>query len=329
MSQIDFKYKTDERLPWRETGLYGLQWFMISVPLVIILGQVGGGIHYPHNPQLQLLYLQKLFFVTGATMLLQLIWGHKLPIIVGPASVLLIGIIANSTTAMIRQPLFIRLWPCVDWGLSVLGAWGMVGRLTALFTPCISGIVLLLIAFTMLPTVLNFITAGPDFSFAHGVFAFCLLFAILLSQRMLPDLLRSTVVIWALLAGSGFYYLWFQPAPPLAVDPVHIGSAWQAVSFTFDIDLNMLISLLFCFIALMANDVGSIQTTANLLNSTAAGKRTKRGLIITGLGNAMAGMFGVLGPVNYSLSTGVIISSRCACRSCQLSIPILASTPLV
>ncbi|MGL5513520.1 MAG: purine/pyrimidine permease, partial [Sporomusa sp.] len=195
MSQIDFKYKTDEQLPWIETGLYGLQWFMISVPLVIILGQVGGGIHYPHNPQLQLLYLQKLFFVTGATMLLQLIWGHKLPIIVGPASVLLIGIIANSTTGDDKTAVIYSTMALCGLALSVLGAWGMVGRLTALFTPCISGIVLLLIAFTMLPTVLHFITAGPDFSFAHGVFAFCLLFAILLAQRMLPDLLRSTVII--------------------------------------------------------------------------------------------------------------------------------------
>ncbi|MGL5512984.1 MAG: solute carrier family 23 protein, partial [Sporomusa sp.] len=139
--------------------------------------------------------------------------------------------------------------------------------------------------------------------------------------------------IWALLAGSGFYYLCFQPAPPLAVDPVHIGSAWQPISFTIDIDLNVLISLLFCFIALMANDVGSIQTTASLLNSTGTGKKTKRGLIFTGLGNALAGMFGVLGPVNYSLSTGVIISSRCASRypliAAAVAMIVLACIPAV
>lgn len=313
LNKIYFKYSVDQPLPWKENSLYGLQWFMISAPLIIILGQVGAAVHYPDNPQLQLLYLQKVFFVTGATLLLQLLWGHKLPIIVGPAAVLLLGIIANSAgpdqTAAIYSTIALG-----GLALSILSAWGLMARLTALFTPLVTGIVLLLIAFTMLPTVLNFITAGPLFSFARGIFTVCLIFVLLAAQRILPELLRSTIIVWALLAGSLAYYGLFSPDLPVTAAPASLLSAWQSASLTLTIDWAVLISFLFCFIALTANDLGSIQTTAGLLGDTSGEKRTRRGLIFTGLGNMLAGAFGVLGPVNYSLSTGIILSSGCASR---------------
>lgn len=313
MDKMHFKYQIDQRLPWNENLLYGLQWLMISVPLIIILGQVGGTLHYPGQPQLQLFYLQKVFLVTGATLLLQLLWGHKLPVVVGPAAVLLIGIISNSAGADKTDAIYSTIALC-GLLLAVLSACGVMSRLTALFTPLITGVVLLLIAFTMLPTVLHFITAGPDFTFAHGMFAVCLIFVMLAAQRVLPELLRSTIIIWALLTGSIAYYLLFKPALPEAATPVSILSAWQSVSLSLTIDWAVLISFLFCFIALTANDLGSTQTIAGLLNAENPEKRTRRGLIFTGLGNILSGVFGVLGPVNYSLSSGVILSSGCASR---------------
>ena len=43
-------------------------------------------------------------------------------------------------------------------------------------------------------------------------------------------------------------------------------------------------------------------------------KRMKRGMRITGAMNIVAGSMGVLGPVNYSMSPGVIASTGCASR---------------
>jgi xanthine/uracil permease len=56
-------------------------------------------------------------------------------------------------------------------------------------------------------------------------------------------------------------------------------------------------------------------------------------MFFTGLGNVFAGCFGVIGPVNYSLSTGVISSSGCASRFTLLPTAaimfILAFFPIV
>jgi xanthine/uracil permease len=43
-------------------------------------------------------------------------------------------------------------------------------------------------------------------------------------------------------------------------------------------------------------------------------RRLKRGVLITGTTNIVAGAMGVLGPVNYSMSPGVVASTRCASR---------------
>lgn len=311
MSEWKLTYQVEDRPPWKETGLYGLQWLMISVPLLIIMGQVGAVIHYPDDPSLQLLYLQKVFLVTGVTLLLQVLWGHKLPVITGPATVLLIAIIANAAekqTAVIYST--IALCGLL---LTMVSALGLPNRLAALFTPRVTGIVLLLIAFTMLPTVLNFITAGPDFSTGRGLFAGGLILAVLTGQRILPPLLRSTIVVWALLAGSGVYYLLFGAPVPTAVSGSE-PAARQWITLTLTVDWPVLLSFLFCFIALTANDLGSIQTTAGLLEDAAVARTTRRGLIVTGIGNMLAGAVGVIGPVNYSLSSGVIIASGCGSR---------------
>jgi xanthine/uracil permease len=69
-----------------------------------------------------------------------------------------------------------------------------------------------------------------------------------------------------------------------------------------------------CYIALAINDIGSIQSLGAMLGVEDMERRTKRGMRITGVMNVVAGIFGVLGPVNYSMSPGVIASTGCASR---------------
>ncbi|HWR05937.1 purine/pyrimidine permease [Sporomusa sp.] len=103
----------------------------------------------------------------------------------------------------------------------------------------------------------------------------------------------------------------------------------MAANLSFD--PVVVISFLFCFFALTANDLGSIQSTANLLAVRDVEQRTNAGLVVTGLGNILAGCLGVIGPVNYSFSSGVIIASGCASRfplaAAAVGMIVLAFTP--
>ncbi|MGI6227569.1 MAG: xanthine permease, partial [Peptococcales bacterium] len=89
MNKISFKYQLDEIPSWRDLLLLGLQWLVITIPTIIIIGKVVAGLHFNDSWE-QTIYLQKLFFVTAITLLAQIYWGHGLPLIVGPASVLLV-----------------------------------------------------------------------------------------------------------------------------------------------------------------------------------------------------------------------------------------------
>jgi xanthine/uracil permease len=51
-----------------------------------------------------------------------------------------------------------------------------------------------------------------------------------------------------------------------------------------------------------------------MLQTTDTDKRCRRGVGITGIFNIIAGSIGIIGPVNFSMSPGVIGSSLCASR---------------
>ncbi|HWR42398.1 uracil-xanthine permease family protein [Sporomusa sp.] len=326
---MEFKYQLDERPPFAETVLFALQWFLVVVPFIIILGTIAAGIHYPDSPVLQLKYLQKVFLATGVTLLVQVLGGHRLPIIVGPAAVLLSGLVANQGDATSGAAYF-SVAVC---GLliTVLSSLGLLSRISVLFTPRVVGIVLLLIAFTILPTILNLILDGVSNPFGQLMFAIAMIMALMAGQRFLPDALKSTIVIWALILGSLAYYGLIAGALPRSQIVSQAAADGGLMAVTLSFDPVVVISFLFCFFALTANDLGSIQSTANLLGVRDVEKRTNAGLIVTGLGNILAGCLGVIGPVNYSLSSGVIIASGCASRfpvgTAALGMILLAFTP--
>lgn len=87
-------YKLDDKPAPLPFSLYGLQWLAVSVPTILILGKVLSQIHFDDTPS-QIFYMQKLFVLAGVFLIVQIIWGHKMPILIGPASVLLIGIVSS------------------------------------------------------------------------------------------------------------------------------------------------------------------------------------------------------------------------------------------
>jgi xanthine/uracil permease len=62
-----------------------------------------------------------------------------------------------------------------------------------------------------------------------------------------------------------------------------------------------------------------IQSMNRLLEVKDMDKRVSRGITVTGSGNVLSGVLGVVGPVNYSLSPGVVMSTGCASSFTLLS----------
>jgi xanthine/uracil permease len=310
---MQFKYGLDERPPAREMILFGLQWFAVTIPIIVIIGKITAGFHFA-APEDEVLYLQKLSFVMAVALFAQILAGHRLPLIIGPSTVLLIGIISSREFGAGAVYTSIMAGGLM---LSLLSITGLFGHLRRLFTSRVVAAVLLLIAFTLTPTILNLITsphAGLGAK-ANLFFAMLVVLAMFFLYRHVGGIWRSTVIISTMIGGSLIYSILFSGAPaPGSIQrgPLIAGFFHHVTPLT--LDAGVLMSFVFCFLALAANDMGSIQSMNELLKAAEPSQRITRGVLVTGLANVLAGFLGAIGPVNFSLSPGVIASTGCASR---------------
>ena len=309
---MDFKYGLNSKPQFFDSLVYGLQWFAVTIPAVVIIGKVLAGMTSP-VAEVQILYMQRLFFVTGLVMIIQPLFGHRLPLISGPSSVLLIGIIASSGGGIEAAYFSIFAGGLV---LAIISFTGVFAVIQRFFTMRVVSVILLLIAFTILPVIIQLIFSG-SLPYVWGVAVtviFC--FSMYRLNLRLQGLWKSSVVIAAIIAATAFYRLAGYEGiyHDFSFFPV---SPFSGFSPSFVIDPGMMLAFLFCFMALAINDMGSIQSLSNLPDindGDSMEKRTARGMGVTGLANSLSGLLGVIGPVNYSLSPGLIASTGCASR---------------
>lgn len=319
---MQLRYGLDERPPAGELALYSLQWFAVTIPVIIIIGKVAAGLHAQSAAD-EISYIQKLSFVMAAALFLELTAGHRLPLIIGPSTVLLIGIIASRGFGASAVYSSILLGGVL---LFVLSITGLFAHLTKFFTSRVVAVVLLLIAFTMTPTIMGLIASPQSGSgaFPNIVFSLAMIFSMFFLYSILKNIWRSTLIIWAMIAGTLIYFDLFPAGRLFQFQEFSLAGGFLH-DFTFPLSFNpgVIISFLFCYLALAVNDLGSIQSLNELLKPRGEQQRITRGMLITGLANVGAGFLGVIGPVNFSLSPGVIMSTQCASRSALVPTAVL------
>lgn len=299
---MNFKYNIDDKPSLGAILLYGLQWLMICLPVVLTSTFIA-----PAGEMV--FFTQKLFIICGITIIIQVLWGHRLPLVAGPAAVLLMGVIAASSqghTASTIYPSMIIGGALVAL-LAVVGAMKYVKRI---FTPRIVAAIIVLIAFTMTKPIVGLIFADKTHAGLALISAIVGMAVMAWANKVLRGIWKSMVVIMAMILGSIFYYSITEFPKEFVCDTV----APQLLLTDYDLDAGVIIAFLFCYIALLINQVGSVQSLGEMVGASDMGKRQTRGLLITGLINMVSGATGVLGVVDYSLSPGVVASTSCASR---------------
>lgn len=320
---MKFKHQLDEWPSFRELLLLGLQWFAISIPGIIIVGKVAGIIH-DNTITGQIVYVQKMSFMVSIALFAQIVWGHRLPLILGPSTVLLIGVMASKSynSDVIYSSIMIG-----GATLTILSFSGLFGYVQRLFTPRVVAVVLVLIAFTLIPMIINLITTPyrSVSTFANLIFSISLTVCMFLSYRLVGQLWRSTMILWAMIGGSIAYYVIFPFSLNLGTmfNERITGLFLTDLTTRWSLDSGVLVSFLFCFFALSINDLGSIQSMQELLNPAGMSRRINRGVAFTGLANILSGFLGIIGPVNFSLSPGVITATKSASRFALIPASIL------
>lgn len=304
------KYQLNDKPGIFPLFMYGLQWWIVSIPCVVIMGIIVARLHSTEHTE-QIFYMQKLFALMGFSLILQLFWGHRLPLIIGPASVLLIGILSTISTGVQAVYTSVLIGGVF---LTILSFSGLLSKLQVIFTPRIIIVILCLIAFTLAPVILKLIFSNPGHSLFQLFFALLLALAMIITNQLLKGIWKSTVVLCAIITGSIIYYgiIGFPVLPPSS--PLLPSSATSLGIFPLNFEPGTILAFLFCFIALLVNELGSIQAVGQMIEADQMQKRTSRGVGITGLSNILSGLLGVIGPVDYSMSPGIIAATGCASR---------------
>ena len=308
---MNFKYGIDSRPPFGQLMLYSLQWFVLAIAVVVTSLFIAVG-----SPAERVLYAQKVFALMGGAIIVQALWGHRMPIVVGPASVLLVGIItaiAAQGEALNTNKIYtaILIGGCA---VTLLSIGRTLKHLQKIFTPRIVIVILMLIAVTLGPTIKNLIfPAGQESRHAFGLWATIAGIPLMaLAANRLRGVMKSVVIPIALVVGAIIYYIMYGGFGE--VFSQYSESEGPLLLPKLEFDGSIIVAFLLCYVALLINDIGSTQSLGGMLGTSDTDNRCRRGLGLTGIFNIIAGGIGVIGPVNFSMSPGVIASSSCASR---------------
>jgi uracil permease len=309
-----FVYGVDDRPPWLRVCLYGLQWLVIFIPTLTILSSISSEYLGLHGPA-RLLFFQKILIMTGMIMIVQTMTGHQYPLLDGPATALLLSFVILAPHGL----------PAIQGGMIVGGmallaisACGYLRHLATLFTDNVIGVILILIAVTLLPYLVPLVMGGGP-SHADGdpvVFSVAILVMVLIAlcSHWLHGVLKTIsfflgVLLGTLLMGalgrfdatSMYHATWVSIPHPL-------------VSSMPRISLPAILTFLVAYLAVIINAVGSIHGIAAVVGAQGIGERIRRGIAVTGVGGIVGGIFGVFGTVSYAFSPGVVVVTRVASR---------------
>ena len=308
---MELKYGIDDRPKFGQLLVYSLQWFVLAVAVIVTSLFIAQG-----SAAEKVLYTQKVFAFMGVATILQIFIGHRMPIISGPASVLLVGIItalASQGDQINTNKIYTSL--IVGGGvIMLLSAGRLLEHLQKIFTPRIVVVIMMLIAYTLGPTIKNLIfpASYPEcHTFALWLTLLGIPAMVVINNRF-TGVMKSIVVPLSLFVGCVIYFL---VQGGLAEKFANAESAEGALFLpAVEFDWSIIVAFMISYIALLINDIGSIQSTGALLQTPQMDRRCRRGVGLTGLLNVVAGGLGIIGPVNYTMSPGVIASSSCASR---------------
>jgi xanthine/uracil permease len=323
---MHIKYGLDDKLEKHKMLIFGLQWLAVSIPFIIIFGKIVGilenGNYIP--------YIQKLFLLMGILIIIQILLGHKLPLVMGPAAVLLISILTSFDhgIGVINSSIIIG-----GLTLAILAASGLFRYVKKLFTSRVIIVILMLISFTLTPTIVNLISSGGQVPTNYNiVFSLGFISAIFIANAFLKGIWKSTLPLLALFTGSSVYYILFGTSNSFDLNLALLSVPNNFIGPLAVPDIGILIAFLISFLALAINDLSSIESVGTILSADKMEKRLSKGITITGIGNIFAGLFGVIGPVNYTISPGIIaatgVASRFTLIPAAIGLLILAISPL-
>jgi uracil permease len=314
MEKPSYLYEIDDHPPLHYAILYGLQWAFIAFPIVIIAASICGtalGLALEGSIR----FLQLTLLTTGLFTLVQTLWGHRYPILDGPSTavVLTFILIAPNGISAIQGGTIIG-----GILLVIIVFSNQLNRVIRLFTPNVVGVILMLIAFGLLPPLLRFLT-GVDDIHPQGeastmmISLFLVLLIATLSYR-LKGFWKTISILLGMMVGSLVFFLLGRLNLQALTTASWVSFSTRWVDSAPGFYWPAAIAFACAYFTVIVNSLGSLQGIAAITDRERLSVSTRRGILINGFAGIGCGVLGVVGMVSFSMSPGVILVNRVASR---------------
>ncbi|MDO6658442.1 purine/pyrimidine permease [Anaerobacillus sp. 1_MG-2023] len=302
--------------------LSALQWavFMIAGSIV---APVAIASLFNMDPAMAAGFVQRTMFVLGVAGILQVTFGHRLPINEGPAGlwwgvfVLYAGLSSTLFGSDIETLQALELAMIASGVIFILlSAFGLVEKLSRLFTPVVTGIYLLLLVAQLSGSFLNgmmgvgYLKEGIDLRIAG--LSLLLVFISIWFSRSMPAMIQQYSILIILIIGWIIFAV-FGLAKPIVVPEGGMIELPEVLAFGYPTwDSGMIITAFLVTLLLLTNMIASIRVVEEVLNKLANTKpmgRYRQAGFVSGINQLLGGVFSAVGSVPISGAAGFILTT--------------------
>ena len=310
-------YALEDKPPRGQAVLYGVQWAIFIYSLNLLYPLVIGDLFGMTQVETAAL-LQRSTFLVGFTSMLQIIFGHRLPLIEGVAalwfSIFILfaqtaSLLGSDTGILLRELAFgLILVGIIVFLLSYLG---LLDWLQKLFTPIVTGCTLILICLQVSGSFIKGML-GYEGSQINGWVALLSVglagLVIFLSFKG-NKLVKSFSVLIGMVAGWALYNLLGLPIEASGQEAALEQLIYLPQLFPWGTPIatgSMIITAVISALVLISNQVASIAAMKDTVADELPVDTAKRCGIINGLSNLLSGCFGGIGTTPLANSAGFV-----------------------
>jgi len=316
MKQSGLNYGFNDRPKGSVTLVSALQWLIFimlnNVFIPIVVANLYG-LSARETAEL----VQRTIFVVGVASLMQVFWGHRLPIVEGVAGLWwsIFILVSENAKALGVDPR--SLLPSLEGGLIIAGLFMVsvsltpfFGRVKGLFTPVVTGTYLILLALQMSVSFLGKLMGAEKGAFDGKLFIVSLVtiaVTLVLSYKG-----KGAAKSFAALGGIGAGWIAYillgirpdtEPLPPLE----GVFSLPQPFPWGFPRwDSGVIVASVITSLVLLSNLFASIDVLSSLQAGQVDPASGRRGGIFNGIGDILAGVFSTIGTTPFSIVVGFI-----------------------
>ncbi|WP_241535918.1 purine/pyrimidine permease [Indiicoccus explosivorum] len=299
------------------TTMETVQWFIFLLASAVALPIVIGAIYHMDFAELAGL-MQRTFFIVGTASLLQALFGHRLPIMEGPAGIWISIFSVMAATGLqggtsLDETLrsLQTLMMLTGLFLFLFGVFKISQRILPIFTPLVTGTFFFLLTVqlsgTFLAGMLGLQGEAETIQPTAALLAFLTFFIVLGLSLFARGWLSSYAVFIGIMAGWAGDLLFRKGGAPEEETALFSAPdlfAFGVPAFSF----GMIPTALITAVIIISNVVASIVAVGQTVDSGPADRRMEvdRGTAVSGIGTGLAGMFSSIANVPLSTSAGFI-----------------------